>query len=255
MRIITNSGAVVEKLLHRCVDCGVERWVRAYYIKQGQSLRCHTCANRIVSDSKRAKLSINRKVFLSNPANRLAISKALSGRPKTLEHRQHLSEARKEFLLQHPDFNNAHFTGRHHTAETRYKCALSTKGRKQSPEEIERRVKSFKLYYQEHPEEKRIGERSPTWRGGVSFLPYPTTFTKQIKGYIKERDGYTCQLCHLHEDGIKHCVHHIDYVKDNVNHSNLIELCRSCNAKVNGDRLKWMVYFQRLVLERGLCAL
>lgn len=95
------------------------------------------------------------------------------------------------------------------------------------------------------------GEKSPVWLGGVSFLPYTPDFNHNLKHDVRKRDGFTCQLCGERQlKGL--AVHHIDYVKENCELSNLVALCLSCNAKVNKNRECWKNYFQNLLERRGL---
>lgn len=97
--------------------------------------------------------------------------------------------------------------------------------------------KKISEYQQKNP---KRGEISPNWKGGISFEPYTIDWTETLKRSIRERDHYFCQLCNLYGA----CVHHIDYDKKNCNPSNLVNLCRSCNSKVNKDRDYWTHYFQ-----------
>jgi hypothetical protein len=89
-------------------------------------------------------------------------------------------------------------------------------------------------------------EGHPHWKGGKSFEPYPSTFTRQLKLKIRTRDGFRCQLCGVLEQNYfqKLSVNHIDYDKSNCEESNLITLCRSCNARVNFDRPYWSKHFK-----------
>jgi len=88
------------------------------------------------------------------------------------------------------------------------------------------------------------GEKSPAWLGGISKLPYPFNFDEELKELVKKRDDYTCQFCSSKE---KLAVHHIDYIKENINPSNLITLCNSCHSIANFNRPSWTSYFQTTV--------
>jgi len=83
------------------------------------------------------------------------------------------------------------------------------------------------------------GDNNPHWRGGISSLPYPFEFNKTLKEEVKSRDGCVCQLCRC-KDSKRLVIHHIDYDKDNLGLYNLITLCRSCNFKVNTNRVHWI---------------
>lgn len=101
---------------------------------------------------------------------------------------------------------------------------------------------------------ERVGPKSSNWHGGVSFEEYPQDFSEELKELIRLRDGYKCQKCGCPEieNGEKLSIHHINYDKKNCLPSNLVALCRSCNAQVNSNRRKWKGYFRRkLRIVRG----
>lgn len=91
----------------------------------------------------------------------------------------------------------------------------------------------------------RFGEDAANWHGGISKLPYPFEFGKELKESIRRRDNYTCQLCGKlqKEEGRKLDIHHINYDKDDLSELNLITVCRGCNSKVNSRRGFWEDYF------------
>jgi 5-methylcytosine-specific restriction endonuclease McrA len=91
-------------------------------------------------------------------------------------------------------------------------------------------------------------EKSPGWKGGKSFEPYPLGWNRTFKEQIRYRDGYKCQVCGKPEveNDRKLDVHHIDYNKENIKESNLISLCRSCHMKTNGERKKWIEYLEEV---------
>lgn len=87
---------------------------------------------------------------------------------------------------------------------------------------------------------------NPNWQGGISFEPYPLGWNKTFKEQIRFRDGYKCQMCGVSESecrGKLH-VHHIDYVKVNLNVNNLISLCGSCHSKTHWKRDYWVLFFK-----------
>lgn len=98
---------------------------------------------------------------------------------------------------------------------------------------------------------KLSGSNSSSWKGGISFEPYSSEFTNQLKEYIRERDNYVCQLCgkkqRQNSNNKKLSVHHIDYNKQNCYPKNLISLCRVCHAEVNSDRKAWTRIFRRRI--------
>lgn len=88
--------------------------------------------------------------------------------------------------------------------------------------------------------EKLRGEKNGSWMGGSTIDPYCDTFTESLKTKIRMRDRFTCRVCKKHG----FVVHHIDYNKLNACESNLVTLCRSCHAKTNFDRGKWIRIFK-----------
>ena len=88
------------------------------------------------------------------------------------------------------------------------------------------------------------GENSRWWKGGISFKPYTTDWTQDLKRAIRKRDKYTCQICGK-EPAI--CCHHIDYDKKNCNSNNLIILCHSCHSKTNHNRDYWTRFLRNKI--------
>lgn len=88
-------------------------------------------------------------------------------------------------------------------------------------------------------------EKHFNWLGGISKLPYPFGFDKNLSQKIRCRDNYTCQLCNISErkDHYKLSIHHINHDKGDLNETNLISLCKSCNTKVNYNQEQWKNYF------------
>lgn len=101
--------------------------------------------------------------------------------------------------------------------------------------------------------ESLIGENNGNWNGGTSFEPYCNKFNSKFKESVCERDDFTCQLCGYEQKlgGQKLDVHHIHYDRGNC-YPDVVALCRSCHAKINGDRDYWEQYFSDQLIERGL---
>ena len=93
---------------------------------------------------------------------------------------------------------------------------------------------------------KYCGPNSPSWRGGIAYLPYSFDFGPELKEFVRNRDNNTCYLCGKtkEEEGKNLAVHHIDYIKENSTPENLITLCCGCNSKVNWNREYWIGFFQ-----------
>lgn len=100
----------------------------------------------------------------------------------------------------------------------------------------------------------RKGENHPCWIDGRSYEPYTSDWTDTLKEAIRQRDGYRCQKCGCPQaESIERLsVHHVDYNKQNCDPSNLITLCRSCNAEVNSDREHWQLIFEEKILQERI---
>lgn len=83
---------------------------------------------------------------------------------------------------------------------------------------------------------------------------YPEGWTrnegKLLKAWIRERDGHRCFICGQTESRRLLPVHHIDYIKANIDPSNLITLCDPCHAKTNAERDYWQAYFTTIMAQR-----
>jgi hypothetical protein len=81
----------------------------------------------------------------------------------------------------------------------------------------------------------KIGELSPSWKGGVSFEIYPATFNAAFKRFIRDYYGNICINCGKTpcENGNTLTCHHYDYNKKS---KNCVPTCISCNAIANGSR-------------------
>ena len=84
------------------------------------------------------------------------------------------------------------------------------------------------------------GENHWNWRGGIT--QYSPEFNSRLKAKIKTRDNYECRSCHTYTNL---AIHHIDYNKMNCKETNLITLCRRCNARANYNRSKWQTLYKR----------
>ncbi len=90
----------------------------------------------------------------------------------------------------------------------------------------------------------KLGKKNANWRGGKSFEPYSILWKETLKRSIRQRDGYTCQICGI--EPATDC-HHIDYDKENCNINNLIILCHVCHSKTNYNRNYWINYFNNKI--------
>ena len=93
------------------------------------------------------------------------------------------------------------------------------------------------------------GCNSVHWKGGISKEPYCQDWTRDLKDFVKERDGYKCMNpdCWGKDDMLH--VHHINYNKKSCGPENLITVCRSCNTRANKDR-NWHEAWYKAILHR-----
>jgi len=124
------------------------------------------------------------------------------------------------------------------SSETRQKLSDINKGKKLS-EETKRKMG-----------DSRRGEKNCNWIEDRSRFLYPMQWDDVIREGIRQRDGYICQECGIHNQELsgfykKLDIHHIDYNKKNLDPKNLISLCRSCHMKTNTNREYWINYFNK----------
>ena len=93
--------------------------------------------------------------------------------------------------------------------------------------------------------EYSVGKNSSGWHGGKSKEEYPYTFNNRLKRFVRNRDGYKCQICGVPQQECINalCVHHIDYNKQNNEVSNLISLCYKCHNQTISKREYWTKRF------------
>ena len=97
---------------------------------------------------------------------------------------------------------------------------------------------------------EQFGENSPSWRGGISFEPYcPLWSDKGYKADIRERDSNICQNPYCFRTDKVLNIHHIDYDKKNCHPSNLITICRTCNARANVQR-DWHTKWYQVIMNK-----
>lgn len=98
--------------------------------------------------------------------------------------------------------------------------------------------------------ESITGSKNYNWKGGISKEPYCTDWTKDLKGYVKERDSYKCLNPYCSSSNPNDLnVHHIDYNKKSCGPENLITVCRSCNGRANIDR-EWHELWYKTILNK-----
>ena len=104
--------------------------------------------------------------------------------------------------------------------------------------------------YLEDISKKMMGKNNPSWKGGISKEPYCQDWTKDLKEFVKERDGHKClNPCCDSKNPEDLTVHHVDYNKKSCGPENLITVCRSCNSRANKDR-KWHENWYKAILTK-----
>ncbi len=189
------------------------------------------------------------------------ISKSLKGKYPSKETKVRCKVGIRKYFEEHPNAhkgkNNGMF-GKHHSKESIEKSRKSNLGKhnfRHSKEAI-KKMSDSKMGKKNSMYGVHItGSKHPNWQGGIGRLPYPFEFDNKLKELIRERDGYICQLCGKtqKENSRKLDIHHIDYVKENLNPINLISLCRNCNVKANTGREDWIKFFNQKLKLLKIC--
>ena len=92
----------------------------------------------------------------------------------------------------------------------------------------------------------QIGENSPTWKGGISYIKYNKIWKKRgFREQIRQLDKFICFLC---GDSNSKDVHHINYIKHDCSPLNLITLCKKCHTVTTSNRLFWKTFIQSTVI-------
>lgn len=140
------------------------------------------------------------------------ISKSLKGRRLKREHRERISRALKKYHKKHPEARigeNNSFYGRTHSLKTRMQNS-----------------------------EKQKGEKSPSWKGGITPLHMQIRNSFEFREWrrkVYEKDNHTCQGCGRRgwKEGVPLDAHHIkpfsDYPNLRFDVSNGITLCAPCH--------------------------
>lgn len=123
-------------------------------------------------------------------------------------------------------------TGIKLSKETREKMSLSATG-KQKTKEARKNMSMAKKGIKK--------EQNIQW----TESEYTLDWTETLRRSIRERDNYVCRLCLKPQGDIAHCVHHIDYMKQNNDPKNLITLCNECHGKTNFSRDWWINFFTK----------
>jgi hypothetical protein len=151
--------------------------------------------------------------------------------------------------------------GKHnHSFETRRKISDAKKG----IPNVKLRGKLKSVEHRKKLSQSRIGKycgnKSPSWKGGISFEPYCSKFTKEFKERVRAFFRDTCVLCGKTkiQCGENLCVHHVNFDKMvccNDVKPLFVILCRSCHGKTNYKREYYENIFTQMIAEKydGKC--
>lgn len=229
--------------------------------------------NKVLTIEHRGKISQSHKGKSLSKQHIRAISNSAKGHVKSPQHCKALSESLKGRKLSesHVKKLSESHTGSKQSEEVKIKRGIYRRG-EDSPfwkgrkiircvackkeiavpinsEQITCDSKCFGTYMSI----KYLGESNPSWNGGSSFEPYCIEWTKDLKEFVKCRDGYQCQNpgCWGNCTHLPLHIHHIDYVKKNCHSNNLITLCISCNTRANYNRKYWQGFYGKLMKKEG----
>jgi hypothetical protein len=165
---------------------------------------------------------------------RARISKFNKEKVVSLETRKRMSDAQKGNKLSEETKKRIGDANRNPSKETLDRMCSASKGRSNGAK---------------NPMYGMTGERSPAWKGGLSFEPYCEKFNEAFKEYIREKFERICFMCPTteEENRRKLSVHHVSYDKEcmcNGVECEFVPLCSVCHAKVNFGRDLW----ERLII-------
>lgn len=185
------------------------------------------------------------------------ISLAHKGKPLSQEHRDNVSQSLKGHTVSKEVIEKirSFHIGKTRSKETRKKMSEFQKARMQKPEERLKRSLQTKKYFEspearQHASEMKRGEKSPTWKGGISFEPYCIKFTKEFRERVRMFFNHECVLCGVKQTTRKLHVHHVNYNKDTCCNDAprlFVTLCMSCHSKTLLRREYWEAYFTNLI--------
>lgn len=205
--------------------------------------------NHIMTEETKRKISLSNKGKKPSIEAREKMSLAKKGKVRSVEHQNKLNISRRKYYLETELdirilIRKAGFKGKHHSDEAKRRLSLSHTKYNAHKTSASTKMKQHLA---------NVGRNSPLWLGGKSFEPYTRVWKYGIKRIIIDRDRHTCQLCHKVILPLKwnHCVHHIDYVKNNCDENNLILLCSRCHGKTNhGLRYFWTELFKEIIIRK-----
>lgn len=129
--------------------------------------------------------------------------------------RKHTDETKRKITLK--NVGNTYNLGKKHSEETRRKISESNKGKVMSPESIEKtRQKLLGRKLSEEQRAMRRGERSSSWKGGISRINARIRCSAEYhtwRAKVYYRDNYTCTECGRNRKNDKTTRLNADHIK------------------------------------------
>lgn len=185
---------------------------------------------------------------------RLKISMASAGKPKPEGFGKKISDIKR---------NGYHPTrGKHLPEEWKNKIRDSNIGKHVMSEDLKLKLISLKIGKSRSDETKKKlsesmrGEKSPNWRGGISFEPYCQLFNEEFKKRVRARYEYKCAECGMtqEENGKSLAAHHVHYDKktcckegEEIGDRKFVALCKACHIATNHNREFWEDWFTEII--------
>jgi len=154
---------------------------------------------------------------------------------------------------------NNPFYGKKHKKESKKQTSNAIKGENHPMWRKHHKQKTKDLISKTRKEKGLgIGPNNAMWDGG-NPQPYPTKVWKD-SNFIKEifeRDNYECQSPLCKKIGARLGRHHINYDKMDLDPSNIITVCQSCNViaegkgKNNYTKEWWQKHYEDIMERRG----
>lgn len=150
---------------------------------------------------------------------------------------------------------NQYRRGEKHTEATKKKMSEAWDYDKHITEEAKQKWReTTKRFLRNHTAEEirclfgRPGEKSPSWRGGISYEPYCNKFNADFRERVRVFFNRRCYICGITEEerGERSCVHHVNYDKMvccNDVKPLFVPLCRRCHTMTGHNREEWEEFF------------
>jgi len=241
------KGSVFTKETKRKLSLAHKGKKRKSFTKETKRKLSLAHKGKKLSEEHKRKMSLAHKGKKCLEATKKKMSLAHKGRIITWGNKISIANKGKKLLEETKRKLGLAHKGKKHTEESKLKISLASKGKIRSKESIKKSVEGRKGFtHSDETKKKMSGKNHPNWQGGISYEPYTVDWTRTLRRSIRERDKYTCQLCGETQGDRALSVHHINYIKQNCNPTNLITLCVKCHGKTQFNKKYWTNYFNKL---------